>query len=67
MFYWNQFDKVQRDITSKPPCFIFISSYIELWVIAEKTGPASKRKNEVNFHDFYKQINDIGIRSLDLS
>lgn len=67
MFYWNQFDRVERDITAKPPYFVFQSSLIELCLSFEESGSGAKRKTKENFRDFHKQLNHLGIRSLDLS
>ena len=29
-FYWEQFENIERDISAKPPYFVFRSTYIEL-------------------------------------
>lgn len=64
IFYWNQFENRERDILAKPPYFVFKSSYIELRVVFNES---SKRINKKNFLDFQKQLEAVGIRTLDLS
>lgn len=66
-FYWEQFENIERDITAKPPYFVFRSAYIELCIYFDGTGLFTKRKNEQNFCDFYTKLKAIGLKSLDLS
>lgn len=51
-FYWEQFENRKRDISAKPPYFVFRSKYIELRIYFDETGLFSKRKNEKNFNSF---------------
>lgn len=64
MFFWNQFEERKRDISAKPPYFVFKSPYIELKVVFDES---SKKINKKNFVDFQKQLENVGIRTLDLS
>ncbi len=64
-FYWEQFDCSERDITAKPPYFLFRSDYIELYMFFDKSLPKSKLSRQ--FNDFRKQLDSFGIRTLDLS
>lgn len=66
-FYWEQFEKRERDITATPPYFVFKSEYIELRIIFDESGLFIKKKNEKNFNDFKDRLNDVGIATLDLS
>lgn len=61
MFYWNQFDKIERNLKAKPACFVFESPYIQLRICFEESGAGYKRKKKEQFHDFDKQLKDIGI------
>lgn len=66
-FYWNDFERIERDCLAKPQYFIFKSPYIELWILFDETGLFSRKKNMQNFHDFHSRLNSIGVRSLDLT
>ena len=66
-FYWEQFEHGERDITAKPPYFVFRSKYIELRIFFDETGLFSKRKNRQNFIDFQAKLTAIEFRTLDLS
>lgn len=66
-FFLDEFENIERDITAKPPYFLFRSSLIELWIYFDETQIFSKKKNLQNFRDFQKQLDNIGLKSLDLS
>lgn len=66
-FYWEQFENIERDISAKPPYYVFRSIYIELRISFVETGLFSKRKNRQYFLDFQAKLTAIGLRALDLS
>jgi len=66
-FYWDWFEKGERDITANPPYFVFKSSYIELKICFDETKTFSKKKRIRFFHDFQNELKELGITTLDLS
>ena len=66
-FYWEQFEHGERDISAKPPYFVFRSKYIELRIFFDETGLFSKRKNRQNFIDFQAKLTSVELRTRDLS
>lgn len=66
-FFWDQFERCERDITATPPYFVFKSSYIELRIYFDEAGMFSKKKRIQHFRDFQSKLKEIGIKSLDLS
>lgn len=66
-FFWEQFERRERDITATPPYFVFCSPYITLRISFDDVGPCSKKKRIRHFHDFLAKLNAIGITTLDLS
>ena len=67
VFYWEEFEHFERDITAKPSFFLFRSRNIELRICFDATGLSAKRENKKNFINFQNKLKDIGIRTLDLS
>lgn len=67
VFYWKQFEKVERDILAKPSFFLFSSSCIELRIYFDVTGLFAQRINNSNFIRFQNKLKEIGVRTLDLS
>ena len=66
-FFWNSFTDFERDITAKPPVFIFRSDMTELRVNLEGKGLFAKKKQHQDFAEFRSRLNEAGIRTLDLS
>ncbi len=66
-FYWEDFNKRERDVSAKRPYFAFKSPLIELYIYFDNTCLFSKRKQRQEFHDFQSKLKDFGIRTLDLS
>lgn len=66
-FYWEQFENIERDISAKPPYFLFRSTYIELRIVFDETGLFSKRKNRKNFFDLQAKLAALGLKTRDLS
>ncbi len=67
IFYWEDFNEHERDISAKRPYFVFKSPLIQLYIYFDNMGILSKKKQRQEFHDFQFKLNDLGIRTLDLS
>ncbi len=61
------FERVERDITAEPPFFSFKSFLTELRIEFEKTGFLAKYRNKKDFLKFQKRMQNMNIKSLDLS
>lgn len=66
-FYWKDFKEHERDITAKPPYFVFKSQLIQLYIYFDNKVLLSKRKQRQKFHNFQSKLKDFGIHTLDLS
>lgn len=66
-FYWEQFERCERDITANPPYFVFKSSYIELRVYFDDAKTFLKNKRIRLFQEFQRELKELGISTLDLS
>lgn len=64
-FFWYNLEKHERDITAVPPYFAFRSEYTELIIVFDSSKLSSKNKED--FNAFYAKLNELGIRTLDLT
>lgn len=62
-FYWEEFEKAERDRSAKPPCYVLKSEYIELRILFDETGVFARRKNEKAIHNFQTKLASVGIRT----
>ncbi len=57
----------ERNITASPPYFEFFTLDLPIRIIFNQKGILAKHKNNNNFRDLQKKINDMGYTSYDLS
>ncbi len=67
MFCWSYFREYKRDITAARPYYVFSSPMIELRIYFDNNGIFGKTRLRQDFHDLETKLNDIGIKTLDLS
>lgn len=66
-FCFESFESCERDIAANPPYFSFKSQYIELRIVFARTGLFAKMKNNKDFHELQKKLNEMGYKTRDLS
>lgn len=67
VFSFESFESYERNIVANPPYFLFKSKYIELRIVFAKTGLFSKMKNNKDFHELQKKLDELGYQTRDLS
>lgn len=67
VFRFEGFESYERDIVANPPYFSFKSKYIELRIVFARTGLFAKLKNNKDFHELQKKLNEMGYKTRDLS
>ncbi len=67
VYHWTDFERRERDITAKKPCFAFCAAQMRLVIYFDQRGLSAKRKQFRAFHGFHSKLNDLGISTLDLS
>lgn len=66
-FYISALENGERDITANPPYFLFQSEYMVLKIVFDYGGLVKDKRNERDFRIFQTKLEEIGLRTRDLS